>query len=80
MGIRQIEMTRSRIRHSQSGHQTERDDKKQNKTRPGWTSDRERNDMKQNKTRPEWVSDRERDDMKQNKTRPEWYQTQREMT
>ena len=26
----------------QSGHQTERDDMKQNKTRPEWVSDRER--------------------------------------
>ena len=64
-------MTRSRIRNDQSVYQTERDDMKQNKTRPEWTSDRVRDDMKQNKTRPEWASDRERDDMKQNKTRPE---------
>ena len=60
MGIRQREMTRSRIRHAQSGYQTERDDMKQNKTRPEWVSDRERDDMKQNTTRPEGASDRER--------------------
>ena len=30
------------IRHAQSEHHTERDDMKQNKTRPEWVSDRER--------------------------------------
>ena len=42
VGIREREMTSTRIRHAQSGRQTERDDMKQNKTRPEWASDRER--------------------------------------
>ena len=31
--------------NAQSGYQTERDDMKQNKTRPEWVSDRERDMM-----------------------------------